>query len=247
MSSIKLKNVSLDYPIYGSSPRMFTRKILSIASAGAIKYNDKYQYIKGLDNISIELKAGDRLGIIGGNGAGKSTLLKTIAGIYEPTKGSVKIDGKITSLISSGLGMDDDSTGYQNIVLSGISIGYSKKEMESRFKDIEEFTELGDFLNLPIKTYSAGMRLRLAFAIATSVEPEIIVIDEGIGAGDAEFYSKAVKRVESFLSKASILIIASHSDDLLLKFCNKGIWMANGQIIDEGNMKELIKRREQKN
>lgn len=243
MAEIILKNVSLDYPVYGSSPRKFSHKLLSLASAGMIKNNDKYNYIRGLDGISLELKAGDKLAIIGGNGAGKTTLLRTIAGIYAPSSGIRKVKGHITTLLSSGFGMDEESTGYQNIILGGIALGFTKKYMISRFADIEEFTELGNFLNMPIKTYSAGMKLRLAFAIATSSEPEILLIDEGIGAGDAEFYKKAKERVKQFLYKASILIIASHSDRLLKEFCNKGIYMAQGKVKYSGNLDTAFKKR----
>ncbi len=240
MSEIKLKNIVLDYPVYGSAPRDFTKKILSLASAGAIKHNEKYNVIRGLDGISLDLKSGDRLGIVGGNGAGKTTLLRTIAGIYSPTSGSRQVKGKITTLISTGFGMDEEASGYQNIILSGIMMGNSKAQMESKFDEIEKFTELGNFLNMPIKTYSAGMKLRLAFAIATAIDPEILVIDEGIGAGDSAFYEKAKQRVQGFLNKASILVIASHSDDLLKQFCNKAIYMSNGKILHSGSLKSVL-------
>ena len=218
MSKITLNNVTLDFHVYDCAPRMFSTKLLSIASAGLISSNDKYNIVRGLDNIYLNLKSGDRLGIIGGNGAGKTTLLKTIAGIYIPTHGSVKVRGNITALISVGCGMDDEATGYNNIILGGLALGFRKKQIDHKIIDIERFTELGNFLNMPIKTYSAGMKLRLAFAIATSIEPEILLIDEGLGAGDAEFYDKAKKRIDHFVKKASILIIASHSDDLIKRF-----------------------------
>ena len=222
---------------------MFTQKLLSLASAGIISSNEKYNFVKGLDCINLELKAGDRLGIIGGNGAGKTTLLKTIAGIYSPTGGERKVNGHITTLISTGFGMDDEATGYQNIILGGLALGFSKEEMLDRYSDIEAFTELGNFLNMPLKTFSAGMRLRLAFAIATCIEPEILLIDEGIGAGDAEFYEKAKNRVHHFVKKAAILVIASHSDDLIKQFCNKAIYMAHGKIISSGNVESVFKKR----
>lgn len=241
MSELILKNVTLDYPIYGSAPRMFTRKLLSLASAG--KINDQYNTIRALDDITLILQPGDRLGIVGGNGAGKTTLLRTLAGIYHPTSGIWKAKGKITTLISSGFGMDEESTGYQNIILAGIAMGYTRNQMISRFEDIERFTELGEFLRMPIKTYSAGMRLRLAFAVSTAIDPEILIIDEGIGAGDAEFYKKATERIKDFLNKASILVIASHEDDLLRQFCNKGIHMAVGKIVFEGSLESALAHR----
>jgi ABC-2 type transport system ATP-binding protein len=243
MVEISLKNVSLDYPIYGSGPRMFTHKLLSLASAGLVKSNEKYNYVRGLDNINLELKSGDRLGIIGGNGSGKTTLLRTLAGIYVPSAGIRKVKGRITTLISTGFGMEEEATGYQNIILGGIMLGFTKEFMLSKVADIEKFTELGDFLSMPIKTYSAGMRLRLAFAIVTCSEPEILLIDEGIGAGDAEFYEKAKERVKQFLNKASILVMASHSDDLLKQFCNKGIYMAKGKVEYSGSLDMAFKKR----
>lgn len=243
MAKISLKNISLEYPIYSSGPRMFTKKLLSLASAGVISSNEKYNFVKGLDSIDLELKSGDRLGIIGGNGAGKTTLLKTIAGIYCPTAGERKVIGQITTLISIGFGMDEESSGYENIILGGLALGFTKRNMEEKFADIEEFTELGNFLSMPIKTYSAGMRLRLAFAIATCIEPEILLIDEGIGAGDAEFYEKAKKRVQKFIKRASILILASHSDDLIKQFCNKAIYMGHGKILYSGDIKSAFKKR----
>ncbi len=243
MVEIILKNITLEYPVYNSGPRMFTSKLLSLASAGAIRSNDKYNVVRGLDGVDLNLKAGDRLGIIGGNGAGKTTLLKTIAGIYSPTSGSRKIKGRITTLIATGFGMDDEATGYQNIILGGLALGFHKKEMEQRFEDIETFTELGNFLSMPIKTYSMGMKLRLAFAIATCIEPEILLIDEGIGAGDAEFYEKAKARIQHFVNKASILVIASHSDELIKQFCNKAIYMAHGKIICAGNIEAVFEKR----
>lgn len=241
MSELILRNVTLDYPIYGSAPRMLTRKLLSLASAG--KINDKYNTIRALDDVTLNLQPGDRLGVVGGNGAGKTTLLRTLAGIYHPTRGIRQVKGKITTLISSGFGMDAESTGYQNIILAGIAMGYTKEQMKSKFEDIERFTELGGFLRMPIKTYSAGMRLRLAFAVSTSIDPEILIIDEGIGAGDAEFYKKAIKRIKVFLNKASILVIASHADGLLKQFCNKGIHMEGGKVVFEGSLESTLKHR----
>lgn len=243
MSEITLKDITLEYPIYDYGPRMFTSKVLSLASAGAIDANDKYNVVKGLDGINLTLKSGDRLGIIGGNGAGKTTMLKTMAGIYSPTSGELKTKGHITTLLSTGAGMDEEATGYQNIILCGLALGFRKKQVEARIKDIEEFCELGNFLSMPVKTYSAGMKLRLAFAVATSIEPEILLIDEGIGVGDAEFYDKAKKRVEYFVKKASILVIASHSDDLIKQFCNKAIYMAHGKIIYSGGVESAFEKR----
>lgn len=240
MVEISLKNICLDYPILGYTPKI-TRKLLSLASAGQISSGEKSHYIRSLDGVTLDLRPGDKLAIIGGNGAGKTTLLKVIAGIYQPTKGIRRISGRITSILGTGFGLDDEATGYQNIFLGGIALGFTYKEMKSCVVDIEDFTELGNFLNMPLRTYSSGMRARLAFAIATCMHPDILVIDEGIGTGDASFIDKAQKRLETFLSKASILIIASHSNSLLETFCNKCLLMKNGRNEFFGDLKKGIK------
>jgi len=243
MHEIVLKNVSFEYPVYGTGPKLFTNKLMSLASAGIINSNDKYKVIKSLDAIDLDLKPGDRLGIVGGNGAGKTTLLKIIAGIYTPTSGTRYVKGRITTLITTGFGFDEEAVGYQNIILGGLALGFNRREMIEKFDDIEKFTELGNFLDMPIKTYSAGMKVRLAFAIATSLEPEILIIDEGIGAGDAEFYEKAQGRIKNFFGKASILIMASHADNLLSQFCNRGLYMSQGRVLYSGCMESTLEQR----
>ena len=235
---ISLESVTLDYPIYDSGPSLFTNTLISIASAGKISTNEKHQYVRALDNISIDLKPGDNLAIIGGNGAGKTTLLKVLAGIFYPSIGQRTISGSIATLLSTGLGLDEDCTGYENIVLGGITLGFSRKQIAARVPEIEEFTELGDFLNLPLRAYSAGMRARLAFAISTAIYPDILIIDEGLGAGDKNFYEKARRRFENFSQNSKILVFASHDDDLLEKFCNKSIVMSHGQIEFSGSVQE---------
>lgn len=228
--SIELNNVTLEYPVYDYSSLSLQKALVSLASAGSIsKPKNGIVNVTSVDGLSLSLKSGDKLAIVGGNGAGKTSLLKLIAGIYEPTKGKRKVEGSITTILGTGFGLDEEATGYQNIILGGIALGYSRKDMEQSIGDIAEFSELGDFLNMPLRTYSAGMRARLAFGIATCKKPDIVIIDEGIGAGDASFYEKANKRLEGFLGEASILIIASHSDDILKRFCNKCLYLNHGK------------------
>jgi len=241
MAHIKLENVYLDYPLYGQAPRMFATKLLSLATAGKIGDTKKYPYVRSLDGLNLELKAGDRLGLIGGNGAGKTSLLKTLAGIYTPSAGKITIEGHVTPLLGFGFGLDEEASGYENIIIGGLSLGYSIKHMHAVTKEIEELTGLGDFLSLPIKSYSSGMKARLAFAIATVNTPEILVIDEGIGVGDSDFQHKADERISKILCEASIMVLASHSEGLLSKFCSIGIVLQNGKILFQGPIDKALK------
>ncbi len=239
--SIDLKNVVLDYPVYDYSALSLQKAIVSLASAGLIsKPRDGVVRVRSVSNLSLSLKAGDKLAIIGGNGAGKTSLLKLIAGIYEPTSGQSSVCGKITTILGTGFGLDEEATGYQNIVLGGVALGYTLKEMKECVDEIATFSELGEFLNMPLRTYSAGMRARLAFGVATCKSPDIVIIDEGIGAGDAHFIEKANKRLENFLNYANIMIMASHSSGLLKKFCNKCLYMKNGKALFLGDLDEAL-------
>lgn len=238
---LHLKNVVLDFPLYGSKPKFFSKALLSIATAGKISQGSAYSYVRALDGIDLDLKSGDRLGLIGGNGAGKTTLLRVLSGIYHPTSGMCEAEGKICTVLGTGFGLDEDSTGYENIYLGGVTLGYTRREIESVMGDIETFTELGRFLSLPLRTYSAGMRTRLAFAISTAIHPDILIMDEGLGAGDQVFYEKAKKRFEKFADSSKISVLASHSDDLMKRFCNKAIVMHHGQIVFSGDVKEALK------
>lgn len=238
--SIKLDALTLDYPIYDNSPNFLANQLLSITSAGRISKSDKTQYVRALDNINLELEEGDRIALIGGNGAGKTTLLKVIAGIFRQTSGHMERHGTLSSLLSMGFGLDEDSTGYENITLGSIALGFTRQEAATRIEDVEKFTELGAFLDLPLRTYSAGMRARLAFAIATAIPPDILVIDEGIGVGDQKFYKKAEERFAKFSEDIKILILASHTKDLLDRFCNKAIVMNHGKIEFSGGVDEAL-------
>ncbi len=239
--SIELKNVSLDYPVYDYSALSLQKAIVSLASAGIIsKPKDGVVKVRSVDKLNLSLQAGDKLAIIGGNGAGKTSLLKLIAGIYEPSTGERKVSGKITTILGTGFGLDEEASGYQNIILGGIALGYRLKEIKECVEDIADFSELGEFLNMPLRTYSAGMRARLAFGVATCKRPDIVIIDEGIGAGDSHFIEKANERLERFLNDANIMIMASHTDSLLEKFCNKCLYMKNGKALFLGELKEAL-------
>jgi lipopolysaccharide transport system ATP-binding protein len=183
--------------------------------------------VKALNNISLQLKDGDRLGVMGPNGAGKSTLLRTLAGVYHPTSGSIDVSGSIASLIDISLGMDSEATGYENIRMRAIMMGMKLKEIKTIEEEIAEFTELGKFLELPIRTYSTGMHMRLGFAVSTTVPADIILMDEWLSVGDSDFLIKAEKRLHDYIQKSSILVFASHSEDLISKLTNQILRLEN--------------------
>lgn len=246
MSRIVADNMSVALPIIGTS-RSFRSALLSNKVGGLLKIGDGTATERGpvivhaLENLTFSLEKGDRLGLIGHNGAGKSTLLRVLAGRYPPTSGTLTIEGSVMPLLSLGSGIDGDFTGYDNIQFYGLYLGLSKKEIAQRTRDIAEFTELGDFLNLPVRTYSSGMLLRLTYAIATSMDPEILLIDEIFGAGDASFYLKAKQRMERMLEASSILVLATHSTALISEYCNKGCVLDKGRILFLGPTSEALK------
>jgi ABC-2 type transport system ATP-binding protein len=231
MSEIILKNVSLDFPIYGANTRSLKKRLLRATTGGLIKQTDSAVItIRALNNINIHIEHGDRVGLIGHNGAGKSTLLKVLTGIYEPMMGTMKVDGKVTALLNVMLGLDPESTGLENIFMCGVLNGLTFKAIEAHTKAIADFTDLGDYLSMPIRTYSSGMQLRLAFAIATSIEPEILIMDEVVGVGDAQFMHKAQTRLDNLIKNSKIMVVATHSEEIIKNICNKVL------VMDAGNM-----------
>ena len=241
LASLVLDNVTVDYPVYGS--KISFRSALKRTVGGLIRRegrDEQHVVVRALDQISLSIKHGDRLGIIGHNGAGKSTLLRVCAGVYEPTMGSLAIAGKVSPLFNVSPGLDPDDTGYENILTCGLFLGMSRAEVAQKVRDIEQFCELGDYLNIPVRAYSSGMLTRLCFAIATSIDPEILVLDEGLGAGDARFAEQAERRVESLVARSSIMILSSHSDALIRAMCNKAILLHSGRIEMEGTVDEVL-------
>ena len=241
MASVTLQNVVVDFPIYGAEKSF--RSALRTVTGGFIRRDRTHKdrvTVRALDNISLTLKHGDRLGIVGHNGAGKTTLLRVCAGVYEPTQGQVFFEGKISALFDTAPGLDPDDSGHENIITCGLFLGMTREEIDKKRRDIEEFSELGEYLSLPVRTYSAGMATRIGFSLATAIDPEILVLDEGLGAGDARFAEKAKRRVDSLIERSSILILASHSDVLIRSFCNKAILMQSGKIRFGGAVDEVI-------
>ena len=219
MASIKLDHVTVQIPLFSDHSRSIKNSFLKSLT----KEKAQITSVRALSDISLKLKDGDRLGVMGPNGSGKSTLLRTLAGIYEPTSGSIQVKGRIASLIDISLGMDMEATGYENIRMRGIMMGMKLKQIKAIEEEIADFTELGKFLELPIRTYSTGMHMRLGFALSTTVPADIILMDEWLSVGDSDFLVKAEKRLNDFINKSSILVIASHSEDLIAKLTNEVI------------------------
>jgi len=242
MSFIELNNVCLDY-ILKTGTDSFKQAVLSMlkSSKAAKKSCINNSTFQALDNINLKIKKGDRVGLLGRNGAGKSTLLRVMAKIYTPTKGFMSVNGAISNLFDVNLGINVEATGYENIINLGIMRGWSKQDACNIVSDIESFTELGEFLNKPVHTYSTGMQMKLAFSVATARPPEIVLIDEIIGAGDAYFMKKATRRIENMVDKSHILVLTSHSNEIIRNFCNKVCVLQEGRLIYSGDVTSGIK------
>lgn len=233
MAKILLNNVSVHFPIYGTGAHSLRKTIASSVTGGRLGRETGVTVIQALHDINLELNDGDRLGLIGHNGAGKSTLLRTLAGIYEPSLGKFHREGAIASLIDPTLGIDGDATGMENIILRGLVMGIDKKKLAEITPEICEFSGLGEYLDMPVRTYSTGMLMRLAFSIATSIQADILLMDEWLSVGDAEFTSRAEKRMQDIVSKSGILVLASHSHELISRECNRVIRLEHGTIIHQ--------------
>jgi ABC-2 type transport system ATP-binding protein/lipopolysaccharide transport system ATP-binding protein len=243
LASIRLDRVSVSFPIYSAGSRSIRTRLMAAGSGGRIGTDGaSHVVVRGLDDVTLEIAHGDRVALIGRNGAGKTTLLRVMAGIYEPVAGIATIDGKVAPLFDVGLGMDPESSGYENILLRGLYLGLSRAEIRAKADEIGEFTELGSFLGLPLRTYSAGMQTRLSFAVSTCIDPEILLLDEGIGAGDAAFLEKAKHRLDTFVERAGILVLASHAEVLIRRLCTKAILLDQGRVVAAGPLDEVLER-----
>lgn len=255
MLSIIANDVHIEFPVYGEHGRSLRHKLgLGYLAKGLNRFatrqlslggqigasNSGRLVIKALDGVSFDIDEGDRIGIFGENGAGKSTLLRTIAGIYEPVRGKLETEGRVLTLFNLTLGMNQDATGLENIWLRGRMLGLTNQQIKDSVADIAEFTELGEYLHMPMRMYSTGMLLRLAFAISTATNPEILILDEIIGAGDAAFLAKADARLKGFLARTAIMVIASHSTSILQQWCNKGMLLERGQLVAYGRLEDVI-------
>ena len=230
MAHIIFEHVNVDFPIYNAKNRSLKNTVMQAATGGKVSFGAEGTVIRSLEDVSFEIHEGERVGIVGHNGAGKSTLLRALSNVYAPTAGRAEIVGEIGSLVDIGLGIDGEATGRENIYIRGALLGLKRREIEKRFDEIVEFSELGEFINMPVRTYSSGMHLRLAFAVATIIRPEILLMDEWLSVGDAAFNEKAEQRLSDLVKSSRILVIASHSRELIERTCNRAMWFEHGRL-----------------
>lgn len=232
---IHLDGVTVDFPIFNASSLSLKNKVLKAVTGGKISTrHDGHVIVRGLENINLKIESGERLGIVGHNGAGKTTLLRVLSGIYYPTSGTATIEGHCTSLINISLGIDNEATGRENISLRATLMGMTPKAIDAMIDDVIVFSGLGEFIDMPFRTYSSGMQMRLAFAVSTSIQPQILIMDEWLSTGDQDFQEKAKQRMNDIVDSTEILILASHSKDLLLSNCTRLIWMEQGKVRMDG-------------
>jgi ABC-type polysaccharide/polyol phosphate transport system ATPase subunit len=241
MAFLRVRNLSVEFSIYQGDSRSLKKVLFATATHGNLARDaaDRIN-VRALNDVTLDIEDGDRVALIGANGAGKTTLLRVLAGIYCATRGQCCSSGRISALLDVSLGLNPEATGRENIMLRGIYMNIHPREMRSRVDEIVEFTELGPYIDMPARTYSSGMLVRLGFAISTCVPAEILLMDEWLLAGDARFLEKAQQRMEQFVSSSSILVLASHSTDLLRKWCNRAIMLENGRIAAKGNVDQVI-------
>ncbi len=241
MAHVTFANVSIEFPIFNATGRSLTSSILKVATGGKLDaHPDGRVLVKALTNVSFNLGEGDRVALLGHNGAGKSTLLRALGRVYVPTSGTAEIQGEVGSLIDLSLGINPEATGRENVFIRGQLLGLTKKEIATNYDDIVEFAELGDFMEMPVRTYSSGMHLRLAFAVSTVVRPEILLMDEWLSVGDADFQQKAEVRLRDLVSETKILAIATHSRALVESVCNRAIWLEHGEIKMDGPVQNVV-------
>jgi ABC-2 type transport system ATP-binding protein len=241
MAHIVVDGVSVVFPLYGASGRSLKQTLIHYGSGGSVGRDAAERVtVQALHDVSFTAEHGDRIGLIGPNGGGKSTLLRVLAGIYEPARGSIRCEGRVVPLFDPQLGMEGEATGYENIILRGLFLGLDRHGIQERVEEIAAFTELGEYLDLPVRVYSSGMKLRLAFAISTAVDPDILLLDEWMASGDAHFVEKAERRMNELIGRSSILVLASHSEDLIRRFCNKGLYLDGGRVKSFGPLEAVL-------
>jgi lipopolysaccharide transport system ATP-binding protein len=239
-SRIDVVGVSVSFPLYHANSRSLKKTVVAAAAGRLGRDRQSRIVVEALRDISFTLKSGDRLGLIGTNGAGKTTLLRALAGIYEPVAGRIRIQGTINAMLDVSLGMNPDCTGRENIMLRGLYNGLPRAELPRLEEDVAEFAGLGDFMDLPLRTYSSGMIVRLGFAMATAIKPQILLMDEWFMAGDAEFMEKAQGRLEDVVRGADILVLSTHMVTMVQAWCTRVIWLDQGRIRDDGPPDEVL-------
>jgi len=231
---IRAQDVSVEFPIYENSHRSLKNRMIDITTGGRIaKDMSRHPVVTALDRINFDINHGEKVALVGHNGSGKTTLLRVLSGVYAPTHGKMSMSGRTASLLDVSMGLDPDATGFENIYLRGIMDGIEPTVIRGKIDEIADFTDLGDYLNLPVRTYSSGMMLRLAFAISTSVEADILIMDEWLSVGDAEFSLKAKQRLDEMVGQASILVIATHDPALVSRICTRAIKLEHGRLVED--------------
>lgn len=239
---VRLKSVDLDLPIGGKSIKSLFKRQPTPTFGERIVSQPGGQICRVLRNISLEINSGEKVGLIGANGAGKTSLLRVLAGIYAPTNGTYDAKGEISTLFSATVGMEPNASGRENIFLAGRTLGFSRAQIASVTEGVVDFAQLGEFIDYPIRLYSAGMKTRLGFAIVTAIQPEIVLIDEVFGAGDALFYTRANQRIKKLIENAGILVVATHSPVIIQNTCERVIWLNQGKLMFDGDVGEGLKR-----
>lgn len=240
MRLIQLDDVSVDYPVFEASARSMKMAALGKLTGGKVVSKFASVNVRALDHVSLDIFEDQRIGLIGHNGAGKTTLLRLLAGVLHPSSGDYLVRGRVVPMIEGALGLHSEFTGYENIELPLRLMGATETEIVAARREIEDFTQLGPYMSMPIRTYSAGMRVRLAFAICTAVKPDVLVLDEWLGASDAAFIERATKRLNGMLEAAKVIVVASHSMDLLIGVCNRVLWLERGRIVMDGLPSDVI-------
>lgn len=240
MTKLEFKNVTVQYPVYNARSLSLRNQLVRIGTGGRIESEAGHvSIVTALKDVSFSLKEGDAVALVGHNGAGKSTMLRTMAGVYAPTAGEVLRQGRVATVLELGAGMDPELSGYENIIRMSVLMGSNMREIKERTADIEEFTQLGDFLKLPVRTYSSGMATRLMFAVTTSTRPDILLVDEIFGTGDADFQDKAKKRMEELIESVGIFVFASHNSELVKSYCNRFFRVFHGAV-EEITREEVV-------
>lgn len=236
---VSLDDVHIRFPVHNGSSRSLQLDIMRLLGF-SIPEHKRVSYVEALRGISIEFKEGERVGIIGHNGAGKTTILRTIAQAYEPSEGRVQSFGRVTAMTDFTMGMDPEATGRQNVVFRGVFMGMTFDEIEARMDEVIEFSELQDFIDLPVRTYSTGMFLRLAFAVSTLIDPDILLLDEIIAAGDLGFQKKLQGRLERYIEEARLIVLAAHDLGAVRQYCTRVIWMEHGRVKMDGDTETIL-------
>jgi lipopolysaccharide transport system ATP-binding protein len=240
--SIKIvaDRIVVRFPIYNLAHRSLKRVVLHATTGGRVaRESGSRAVVCALDGVSFSIKPGDRVGLVGHNGSGKTTLLRVLTGVYEPVEGSLLVNGRVAALLDLSLGMDPEATGYENILLRAVIAGLTPKDVEEKMEEIAEFTELDDYLEMPVRTYSSGMLVRLAFAVSTSVDADILLMDEWLSAGDADFSKKAAARLDRLVDRTPILVLASHDMNLVSRTCNRIFRFEHGRMVEEQAVAKL--------